>query len=56
MTCDNVIPFRKRPPSDVEMEVYRRATQHWSPQMRELMFPEHFKREQETNTFAAARP
>jgi len=47
MSVDNVIPFRERPPSDAEMEAYRRTTQNWSAQMRQLMFPEHFKREVE---------
>jgi len=40
---DNVIPFRKRPPSEAELEVYRRMTQKWSPALRELFFPEHFR-------------
>lgn len=48
MTPDNVIPFRKRPPSEAEMETYRRATRNWTEQMRELMFPEHFKQDQAT--------
>lgn len=41
----NVIPFRKRPPSNNEMECYRMITRHWHPQVRALMCPEHFKRE-----------
>jgi hypothetical protein len=44
---DNVIPFRKRPPSDVELEVYRMMTREWAPALRQLMFPEHFRRDQE---------
>lgn len=48
MTSDNVIPFRKRSRSEAEMEVYRQATRNWTEQMRELMFPEHFRQEQET--------
>lgn len=47
MSQDNVIPFRKRPPSESELEIYRQVTRNWSPQMRALMFPEHFKRESE---------
>jgi hypothetical protein len=43
----NVIPFRKRPPSDIEVEVYERMTRNWHPELREMMFPEHFKREQD---------
>ena len=48
MSADNVIPFRKRqpPPSEVELEMYKRMTRDWHPQLRELMFPEHFKHEQ----------
>jgi hypothetical protein len=45
MSDSNVIPFRKRPPSELEREVYERMTRQWSPALRELMFPEHFKRE-----------
>ena len=47
VSADNVIPFRKRPPSETELEVYRMMTREWSPALRQLMFPEHFKREQE---------
>jgi hypothetical protein len=45
---DKVIPFRKRPPSETELEVYRMMTRAWAPALRQLMFPEHFRREQET--------
>jgi hypothetical protein len=43
---DKVIPFRKRPPSETELEVYRHITRNWNPAMRQIMFPEHFKHEQ----------
>ena len=46
MSDKNVIPFRKRPPSEVEMDVYRQMTRSWHPQMRLLMLPDHFKRDQ----------
>jgi hypothetical protein len=46
MSDDKVIPFRKRPPSEAELETYRRVTRNWHPEMRRLMFPEHFKKEQ----------
>ena len=46
MSNDKVVPFRKRPPSAVELEVYRRITRSWHPDMRRLMLPEHFKRDQ----------
>ena len=36
-----VVPFRKRPPSGVELDVYRRMTRNWSAELRRLMFPEH---------------
>ena len=45
MSDSNVIPFRKRSPSDVELEAYERMTRNWDPALRELMFPEHFKQE-----------
>ena len=43
MSDNNVIPFRKRPPSQVEIEYYRMITRNWPPHMRQMMFPEHFK-------------
>jgi hypothetical protein len=50
LSDNKVIPFRKRPPSQTELEVYRRITRQWSPELRQLMFPEHFKRDQETGS------
>jgi hypothetical protein len=47
MSDDVVIPFRKRPPSEAELEVYRRVTKSWPAEMRRLVFPEHFERERE---------
>lgn len=47
MNDSNVIPFRKRPPSDVELEVYERMTRNWHPELKQMMFPEHFKREEQ---------
>lgn len=47
MSGDNVIPFRKRPPSETELEVYRMMTREWAPALRQLMFPEYFRHEQE---------
>jgi hypothetical protein len=46
MTRDNVIPFRQRPPSAAEMEAYRQATRKWTPHMRQLLLPEHYRRDQ----------
>jgi hypothetical protein len=46
---DNVIPFRKRPPSEKELEVYRQITRNWDPALRQMMFPEHFKHEQDSD-------
>ena len=43
----NVIPFRKRPPSEIEVEMYQRMTRNWHPELKQLMFPELYKREQE---------
>jgi len=37
-----VVPFRRRPPSQAELEVYQRMTRHWSPTLRQMMFPELF--------------
>ena len=49
MDHDNVIPFRKRPPSEHELEVYRQITRNWDPALRQMMFPDHFKREQQSD-------
>ena len=46
MSDNKVIPFRRRPPSQAELEAYQRMTRHWSPTLRQMMFPEHFMREQ----------
>jgi len=44
---DNVIPFRKRPPSEGELEAYRRFTRSWAPELRRMMFPEYFQHDQQ---------
>jgi hypothetical protein len=45
MSRDNIIPFRKRPPSDKEMDVYRVTTRRWSDASKQLLLPEHFSME-----------
>lgn len=40
-----VIPFRKRPPSQAELEAFERMTRNWHPEMRRLLFPEHFRKD-----------
>ena len=55
VTDSNVIPFRKRPPSESELEVYRQITRYWSPAVRQMMFPEHFKHDQEREEGAEER-
>src|SRR5262249_1482922 len=47
VSSDNVIPFRKRPPSQTEMDVYRQMTRGWSAALRQRMFPGHFRRDQQ---------
>ena len=47
MNDEKVVPFRKRPPSEAELEMYRRVTQNWHPEMRRLMFPEHFRHDKD---------
>jgi hypothetical protein len=44
---DRVIPFRKRPPSETEMEIFRKITRNWHPDMQRLMFPEHVQRDRD---------
>jgi hypothetical protein len=46
MADEKVVPFRKRPPSQAELEAYMRMTRNWHPEMRRLVFPELFKKEQ----------
>lgn len=46
MADEKVVPFRKRPPSQAELEAYLRMTRNWHPEMRRLVFPELFKKEQ----------
>ena len=46
LTDRKVVPFRKRPPSEAELEMYRRITRNWHPAMRQFVLPEHFKRDQ----------
>jgi hypothetical protein len=45
MADSNVIPFRRRAPSDGEMEAYRRFTRSWTAELKQLMFPEYFQHE-----------
>ncbi|HEY2341188.1 MAG TPA: hypothetical protein VGH75_11705 [Steroidobacteraceae bacterium] len=47
MSDSKVVPFRRRPPSQAELEVYQRMTRHWSPTLRQMMFPELFNRAQD---------
>ena len=47
MSDEKVIPFRKRPPSEAEMEIYRHITRNWHPEMQRLLLPEHFARDTE---------
>jgi hypothetical protein len=47
MSDDVVVPFRKRPPSEPELEVFRRATKNWPQSLRALVFPEHAKHDAE---------
>jgi hypothetical protein len=43
MNDDNVIPFRKRPPSEAEMDAYRQMTRRWSDASKQLLLPDHFQ-------------
>jgi hypothetical protein len=55
MASSNVIPFRKRRPSDGEMAAYRMFTRNWSPELRQLMFPDYFREESEPRQAGAQR-
>jgi hypothetical protein len=46
MSDDKVIPFRKRPPSEAEIERYRLMTRGWHPNVRQLIAPQHFERDE----------
>jgi hypothetical protein len=52
---NKVVPFRRRPPSQAELEAYQRMTRHWSPTLRQMMFPEYFKREEQSEPRPARR-
>jgi len=44
MTRDNVVvPFRRRPPTQQELETYHLLTRHWSPALRRLLCPRYFE-------------
>jgi hypothetical protein len=44
MGTAKVIPFPRRVPSQAELDVYHRITRNWSPGVRRIVFPEHFRR------------
>ena len=50
MSSDKVVPFRKRPPTPAQLEMYRRITRNWHPEARRLMFPELFQQERTQKT------
>jgi hypothetical protein len=52
---NKVVPFRRRPPSQAELEAYQRMTRHWSPTLRQMMFPEYFKREEQAESSSPRR-
>jgi hypothetical protein len=37
------VPFRPRSPSKTELEVYKSMTRLWHPEMKQRIFPEHFR-------------
>ncbi len=47
MSDNKVVPFRRRAPSQAELEAYQRMTLYFRPTLRQMMFPEHFRRELE---------
>ena len=38
-----VVLFRRRPPSKTELDVYKSMTRLWSSEMRQRIFPDHFR-------------
>jgi hypothetical protein len=48
MTDRKVIPFRKRPPTEAQLEIYRRITRNWHEDMRRQIFPEYFSHDVST--------
>ena len=36
-----IISFRRRSPSNGELEAFRRITRRWSPALRDLIFPQY---------------
>jgi len=55
MAESNVIPFRKRRASDGEMAAYRMFTRNWSPELRQLMFPDYFREEKQSRPAGVQR-
>ena len=54
MSDRKVVPFRPRPPSAAELEIYKLMTRSWHPEVRQRIFPEHFRKvEQELPAEAA---
>jgi hypothetical protein len=53
MSDEKIIPFRRRPPSQEELHMYRQITRNWDPALKRLMFPEHSKHDPQT---AEAQP
>ncbi len=50
MSDRKVIPFRKRPPSPVQLAMFQQMTRHWHPDMRRLICPEYEKPERDPPT------
>ena len=44
MSDRTVVPFRGRPPSEAELEIYKLMTRTWHPDVRRRIFPEHFRK------------
>jgi hypothetical protein len=56
VTDRKIIAFRKRAPSEGELEAYRRMTRNWAPALRQLLLPEYFSREEQVDESHAADP
>jgi hypothetical protein len=38
-----IVPFRRRPPSKTELDLYESMTRLWHPELKQRIFPEHFR-------------
>jgi hypothetical protein len=57
MTRDNVVvPFRRRRPTQQELDTYHMMTRHWSPALRRLLCPQYYEADAQQADAVSGRP